>query len=512
MKPFQAVLRAIFFRLEGWGDRLAGPEANPLYQLGALGYFFFWIVAATGVYLFIPLETSVVRSWSSVEAITNRWYWDGILRSLHRYGSDAMVIVVGLHLLREFSLDRMTGARWFSWFSGIPLLWLLYISGISGYWLVWDQLAQYIAVITTEWVDWFGIFGNKVAGNFLMRGSLTDRFFTLLIFIHIAVPLFLLFGAWIHILRIARPKINPPKVMAMWSGLALVVLSLAFPAVSHPEADLGLVPMQLKLDWYYLPTYPMYDWLGAGTTWAALIGFSFFLSLFPWLRRPEKRAAVAVDLPNCNGCTRCASVCPYGAINMVARTDGLPYQRAAVVSPNLCTSCGICVGVCPTATHPGGPEGITTGIDLPHLPLMALRARADDALKSLQDKPKGERILAFSCEHAPQEDALNGVAQVKLACTAMLPTNFLDYALNDGGADGVLLTGCRNGDCRHRLGPQWLDQRLGTIHEPAVRARIPEHKVRIVWAAPTQSDMLGRELADFRKSLADAEKKGANHV
>ena len=102
------------------------------------------------------------------------------MRSLHRYASDAMVVVMVLHLLREFSLDRYRGPRWFTWVTGVPILLLVVASGITGYWLVWDKLAQYVAVVTTEWLDRLPIFGQSIARNFLSPDSLDDRFFTLL--------------------------------------------------------------------------------------------------------------------------------------------------------------------------------------------------------------------------------------------------------------------------------------------------------------------------------------------
>ena len=71
----------------------------------------------------------------SVEYITNdQWYAAGIMRSLHRYASDALVVVVLLHIVREFSFDRLRGRRFFAWLTGVPLLWFLYICGIS--WLL----------------------------------------------------------------------------------------------------------------------------------------------------------------------------------------------------------------------------------------------------------------------------------------------------------------------------------------------------------------------------------------
>ena len=66
----------------------------------------------------------------------------------------------------EFVTGRYRGARWFSWFTGIPLLWLVFPLGITGYWLVWDQLAQYVAIASSELLDVLPIFGDPMARNF----------------------------------------------------------------------------------------------------------------------------------------------------------------------------------------------------------------------------------------------------------------------------------------------------------------------------------------------------------
>jgi quinol-cytochrome oxidoreductase complex cytochrome b subunit len=181
------------------------------------------------------------------------------MRSLHRYASDLMVLLLLLHMLREFSLDRYRGVRWFSWFTGVPIIWFLYISGITGYWLVWDRLAQYIATSSTELLDWLPIFGEPIARNFLAPSSLSNRFFTLLVFLHIAVPLVLLFTLWVHIQRISRPKVNPPRLLAALTLLALLVVALAKPAVSQGPANLAQVPSPIGLDWFYLLLYPLGD-------------------------------------------------------------------------------------------------------------------------------------------------------------------------------------------------------------------------------------------------------------
>ena len=117
MSGLRTVTRAAFESVENLFDRAFGPELNPMHQLGALGWFFYWIVIVSGVYLYIFFDTGIHQAYESLEYITNvQWYAAGIMRSLHRYASDALVIVMILHLVREFVMDRYRGARWFSWF------------------------------------------------------------------------------------------------------------------------------------------------------------------------------------------------------------------------------------------------------------------------------------------------------------------------------------------------------------------------------------------------------------
>ena len=274
-------------RIEAVISRACGSDFNPLLHLGALGFFCFWIVAVTGVYLYIVFDTSVLGAYRSVEYLTNeQWYLGGVMRSLHRYASDAMVVFMFIHLIREFSYDRFRGARAFSWITGVPVIWLVYASGISGYWLVWDALAQYVAITTSELLDWLPFFGTSIVRNFLTPDAIDDRFFTLLIFMHIFLPLFLLFLMWIHIQRISKPKVNPPKRMAIVMLVTFIALSFAAPATSHSIADLSHATGELNLDWYYLGLYPLIDRAPAGFVWAAALGGTFFLCGIPFFRAP----------------------------------------------------------------------------------------------------------------------------------------------------------------------------------------------------------------------------------
>jgi ferredoxin/coenzyme F420-reducing hydrogenase delta subunit len=493
------VLRRGFELIERPFDRLFGPPLNPLVQLGALGFFFFWIVAVSGIYLFIFFDTGIERAFDSVEYLSiQHWFHAGVMRSLHRYASDLMVVMLVVHVLREFAYDHYRGVRWFSWATGIPLIFFLYASGITGYWLVWDKLAHYVAIVTSELLDWLPIFGEPIARNFISTGTLSSRFFTLMVFMHIAVPLFLLFGMWIHILRISRPKVNPPRLLAALSLLALVAVALWKPALSQGQVDLARAPVEVGLDWFYLPLYPLTDIWGKGAVWGFLGAFFVMLGLMPWLPPLRRAKPAEVVLEHCNGCARCAEDCPYEAIRMVPRTDGLPFPTQAQVSSSLCVSCGICMGACPSSTPFRRTDELRTGIDLPDYSLKVLRERVMATAATLQSA--APRVLTLACEHGGGAGRPDGV--VTLPCVAMAPPSLIDFILSRDLAEGVAVAGCAESACFHRLGVAWTKERFAGERDPYLRARVPRDRIALVWTSALATRQFDQELAEFRARLA----------
>ena len=122
--------RRAFLAIELAFNRVFGEKLNPFYYLGAISYFMFWVVVASGFYIYVFYETGVDTTFASVERLTHtQWFAGGVMRSLHRYASDAMVLTMLLHLARHFFFDRYRGFRAFSWITGVILIWLVYVSG-----------------------------------------------------------------------------------------------------------------------------------------------------------------------------------------------------------------------------------------------------------------------------------------------------------------------------------------------------------------------------------------------
>ncbi len=490
-------------RIEHVFDGAFGAALNPWRHLGALGFLLFWVLALTGAYLYAALDTSVEGVHRSIGWLTHeQWYLGGVLRSLHRYAADAFVVVTLLHLLREWVLGRYSGFRHFSWLTGIPLLWFLYISGVVGIWLRWDELAQFSATATAEWLDWLPIFATPLTRNFLSAGAVSDRLFSLFVFVHLGVPLLLIFGLWFHIQRISHAEILPPRALSAGSLLALLGLSLALPVASAAAADLSRVPGPLALDWFYLFWQPLMYGTSAGAVWAVVAVATLLLLLLPALPQRPAAPVAAVHPDQCNGCRRCFADCPYAAIIMVPHPNAIPGRNLAQVNPALCASCGICAGACPTSTPFGRTAELVSGIDMPHRPIRALREELDAGLARVHSTGG---IVVFGCAQGADVMQMVGadVAGLSLPCAGNLPPSFVEYALR-GGAGGVLVTGCRAGGCAFRLGNRWTKERLAGIREPRLRA-IPTGKlVHAAWADRGEEAELATALAELQRAVAGA--------
>lgn len=482
-------------------DASFGGADNPLRHLGALGLYFLWILVASGLYLYTVLDTSIDGVYNSINWLSReQWYLGGILRSLHRYASDAFVLVMMLHLVREWAYGRYRGFRLYSWVTGVPLIWLAYISGIGGYWITWDRLAQFSAIATTELLDWLPIFSEPAARNFLAPDSISDRFFTVLVFIHIGVPLMLILGLWAHVNRISRVDYLPSRRAMAAIMASLLVLALVKPALSDAPANLALAPTDLRLDWFILFLHPLTDITSPAAVWALIFGATLLLFALPFLPHPAAAPIAVVDAPNCNGCSRCHADCPYEAITMAPHPDKAGH-RIAVVDADNCAGCGICAGSCPSSTPFRSQERLVTGIDMPQQPVDVLRRQLEEKVARLSGTT---RLVVFGCDKGADVSALDAAdtAALSLICTGMLPPSFVEYALRSG-ADGVVVTGCRDGGCDFRLGMEWTRERLARNREPHLRSLVPLDRLQLVAASRGEVIRLAAAIDEFRTLLGN---------
>jgi ferredoxin/coenzyme F420-reducing hydrogenase delta subunit len=483
-------------------DLAFGSACNPLRHLGAIGFFAFWLLAASGTVLYIVLDTSVAGAWRSIHDLAEAPLGLGrLLRGVHRYAADVMVIAMALHGLREWLHRHERGVRHFAWLTGVPLIGLVFAIAIGGFWINWDQLGQYSATATAEWVDALPVVSSAMARNFLAAGAVSDRLFSLFVFVHIGLPLMLVFGLWFHIQRLTRAAVWPPRTLATGLGVMLAVLALAAPVASHAPAALDRVPQALRLDWLVLFVHPLTEATSPAFVWvlvgAGALGL-FALPFVPSRADPPAPAAV-VDPANCNGCQRCFADCPYAAITMVPHPNQRIGRTLAQVDADLCVSCGICAGACPSSTPFRSVARLVTGIDMPQLPIDALRQRLRSSLASTT---AAHPIVVFGCDHGADVARLQGagVHAFSLLCAGQLPPSFVEYALRDGAA-GVVVAACRDGGCEFRFGERWTAERLRGAREPHLRASVDAERVELVFAGRHDTAQIERAVNRLRSVM-----------
>lgn len=483
-------------------DLAFGSACNPLRHLGAIGFFAFWLLAASGTVLYIVLDTSVGGAWRSIHDLADAPFALGVLlRGVHRYAADVMVVAMGLHLLREWLHRHERGVRRFGWLTGVPLIGIVFAIAIGGFWINWDQLGQYSATATAEWVDALPVVSSAMARNFLAVGAVSDRLFSLFVFVHIGLPLMLVFGLWFHIQRLTRAAVWPPRTLAVGLGLMLAALALVAPVASHAPAALDRVPDTLRLDWIVLFVLPLTEATSPAWVWALVGAGALLLFALPFLpsRVDAPAPAAVVDPANCNGCQRCFADCPYAAITMVPHPNQRIGRTLAQVDPDLCVSCGICAGACPSSTPFRSVAQLATGIDMPQLPIDALRQRLR---ASLEATAAAHPIVVFGCDHGADVARWQAadVCSFSLLCAGQLPPSFVEYALRDGAA-GVVVAACREGGCEFRFGERWTAERLRGAREPHLRASVDAERVDLVFAGRNDEALIAEAVDRLRSVI-----------
>jgi coenzyme F420-reducing hydrogenase delta subunit len=136
---------------------------------------------------------------------------------------------------------------------------------------------------------------------------------------------------------------------------------------------------------------------------------------------------------------------------------------------------------------------------MPQLPVSVLRRSLEEKISRLEGTT---RIVVFGCDCGANVKSVESTdtAVMSLICAGMLPPSFVEYALR-GGADGVMVVGCREGGCEYRLGDRWTAERLTRQREPRLRHNVPVGRLCLAHGSSHDSATLAKELRQFRIRL-----------
>lgn len=337
---------SIIARLVRWNEARTGLRAllhhaldEPIpggaklaYVFGSALLFLFLSQIVTGVFLAMYYVPSADHAHTTVSYITKEVSGGSFLRSIHAYGSSAIVIVLLLHVIQTFMYGSYKGRRELLWLVGCILFALMLGMAFTGYLLPWDQKAYFATTVGTNILSEIPVVGNwlkQLLRGGTEMGTLTvSRFFVLHVFL-IPALIFLFVAQHIYLFRkagaagpVSADPISPnlptesfyPKQLVMDMGVALLivivlgVLAWRIPVMLGPKANPSDTVFLPRPEWYYVPVFQYLKyWKGStsligilvipGILGILLLGLPFFdrsLERRPWKRPLSVGAFTAV--------------------------------------------------------------------------------------------------------------------------------------------------------------------------------------------------------------------------
>lgn len=181
------------------------------YYLGGLTMFLFIIQVFTGILLLMYYRPGADSAYESVRFIISEVTFGWLIRSLHSWSANLMILVAFLHMFTVFFTQAYRPPRELTWLTGIALLGLALTFGFSGYLLPWNELAYFATRVGTGMMHAIPVIGPYLLvilrGGEEVTGATIGRFFGL----HVAI-LPALFTAVIalHLLFVQRQGMSEP--------------------------------------------------------------------------------------------------------------------------------------------------------------------------------------------------------------------------------------------------------------------------------------------------------------
>jgi quinol-cytochrome oxidoreductase complex cytochrome b subunit len=279
------------------------------YTLGAGGtaVFLVLVLVVTGVlemFFYIPTPAEAALS---IQTLTYSVPFGGLLRNLHFWSAQLLLVVSVIHLVRVVFTGSYAPPRRFNYLLGLALFVFAILLDFTGYILRWDQGIQWALVVGTNLVrsiPWVGSSLYQILVGGVQPGSATlIRFYAWHIFGLTLLATVVM--VW-HIFRVRRDggiAVPPPRLRAeterisrfelvrrevaamLLSGAALLLLSVFYPAPIAPAmTEITAPSIEARAPWFFLWVQQMLKW-GDPFLWGVLIPLLILLilALIPYI-------------------------------------------------------------------------------------------------------------------------------------------------------------------------------------------------------------------------------------
>ncbi|MDY6969081.1 MAG: cytochrome b N-terminal domain-containing protein [Spirochaetota bacterium] len=286
------------------------------YTLGSICLFLLVSQVITGIILACNYVPTLENAYSSAQYIQNEMAWGWLIRGVHHWGSNLMVIIVFIHMVRVFFHGGYKKPNEVTWIAGVFLMVLTIAMALTGYILPWTDISYWAATILSTCFEYMPIVGSwfaNIVGGKEAGGVTIGRYAA---FHMILLPLILGGFVVIHILLIQLhgEKGPPPKkgkdvgtqpffpfqltkdVVVCFITLVVLILLAKYVGVHEvkaaaPLADIDSVP---KPEWFILFGYEMLKmftgkWIIVFLTVIPIVG-GLLIILLPFYDKNEENA------------------------------------------------------------------------------------------------------------------------------------------------------------------------------------------------------------------------------
>jgi cytochrome b6 len=276
---------------------------SAFYFFGGATLFFFGLQVGTGILLLLYYKPTAEQAFESVRFIVTEVSFGWLIRSIHSWSANLMVLCAFLHMITVFFMRAYRKPREMTWWTGAILLLLSMGFGFSGYLLPWNELAFFATRVGTDMAGKVPLLGGFISeflrGGEDVTGATLTRFFGF----HVAVlPMITTLLIGLHLAFIQRQGMSVPdsqkeaaatrpgmkffpnfflrEVMGWAVALAiLAALASLFPWELGVKADpFAPAPAGIRPEWYFLFMFQTLKYLPA--TILGLEGEFFGLVIF----------------------------------------------------------------------------------------------------------------------------------------------------------------------------------------------------------------------------------------
>ncbi|MCA9932737.1 MAG: cytochrome b N-terminal domain-containing protein [Anaerolineales bacterium] len=137
--------------------------------LGGISATLTVILIITGVLMMFRYDASVDTAYASIQMMETQVLFGSLIRALHHWSANLLVVTAFLHLLRVFFTGGFMDGRSTNWTIGVILLLIVLGFNFTGYLLPWDQLAYWAITVGTSLLGYIPLIGQAIS-DFLLAG------------------------------------------------------------------------------------------------------------------------------------------------------------------------------------------------------------------------------------------------------------------------------------------------------------------------------------------------------